>query len=306
MADSDDIELIHGVGPSRAEELRELGLNTFEAIAEAEPSVLAEVTGIGIEMAIELRHSAARLRGDASGDDPDGARLDFGNPHEVGIQFDSVESLTVHLDQDETKPVPPVEAPLARFRTEPASLKAGEEVRFNASPTIGEIDTYAWDFNFDGGFTPSIETSSPVTATTFDQAGDREIALAVTDVDGRTDRIIRSVDVDLPEAQTIVSFPLEEDQEQRRGLLFRFTGDNQSFRGESSLPSETEVLVLLTDYPGGVSFRSNRVNVGDDGQVRTDFNLSQLDHGTYFIEVRDDESVLGRRKVAVREPPAIE
>jgi hypothetical protein len=299
MIDSGNLELIHGVGPSRAEELRELGLDTLEAIADAEPAMLAEVTGIGVEMAIDLRRSAARLVGDDSRGLPDGAVLDFGNPHDVVLRFETVQALDLAIEGTETGSVPPAGSPVSRFHTDPAAPSVGETIRFDASSALGDIDTYAWDFDFDGGFTPAVETGDAVITNTFDRAGDREIALAVTDVHGRTDRISRQVTVGLPEAGEAVAFPLEREREQQHGKLFRLTTDNQQFEGESALPAGTEISIAVTDHPGGIKFLFEDVTVEDDGHVTATLDLSPLHHGTYFVEARRGTDIVGRRKVAV-------
>ena len=301
MKDSEVIELIHGVGPSRAAERREHGLDTLGTIASAEPSLLAVITGIEHETATEMRRSAARLIGDAGGDD---VAMDFGNPHEVLVRLGTVERLQIGADAEGE--IGGEGVPQARFRRIPAAPSVGEAIGFHASSTVGEIDTYAWDLDFDGRFTADVEFVEPVVTRTFEVAGNREVALAVTDHSGRTDQMSRAVTVGLPEVGEAAVFPLETDQDEDLGMLLRIADSAQQFTADTTLSPGEEISIVLTDFPGGIDLRSRRRLIPDDGRVSGTFNLSSFDAGTYFVEARQDRAVLGRQTVAVRIVPEIE
>lgn len=306
MRNSEHIELIHGVGPSRADELRGHDLKTIGDIASAEPSVLAEVTGIDHEMALELRRSAHRFiaRDEGLATD-DGLMMDFGNPHEVTLGAEVIESLRVNLPGDSPYPLPGA-GPLAAFRIEPRSPAVGEATRVDATPSLGNITEYAWDFDFDGAFTPAVESTDNIASHTYETSGDREIALRVTDDDGSVDLVSKPISVGSPADGPAVRFVLEDGFEAENNLLRRLSGaENQSFTAETNLDTGTTVDIRLSDYPAGMPFDSTVERV-DDGMLRGSFDLQEVEPGTYFFEARRNGSVLGRVAVGVFPPPIIE
>jgi predicted flap endonuclease-1-like 5' DNA nuclease len=46
-----DLELLPGIGPARAAELRELGIASVGALADAEPELIASIDGVGLATA---------------------------------------------------------------------------------------------------------------------------------------------------------------------------------------------------------------------------------------------------------------
>ena len=299
MRDSEQIELIHGVGPSRASELRELGLETIGDIATAEPSTLAEVTGIGHELALELRRSARRFIASEEGGINDGVLLDFGNPHEVTLGADVIESLRVELPESDLAPKPPNDDPLAVFRVDQRCPALEEVIEVDASPSTGDIERFAWDFEFDGAFTPERESDESRETHAYETSGEREIALRVTDSDGRTDLVSKPVSVGNPSDGPAVRFELEDGFERENGLLRRVSGRNQSFTAETSLDAGIDVDVRLTDFPAGMPFDTTTESVESDGRLRGSFDLRDFDRGTYFFEARRSGAVLGRVSVGI-------
>ena len=90
----------------------------------------------------------------------------------------------------------PPEPPTASFVVETENVVVGDTVTFNASGSSdpdGTIIEYRWDFDNDSSVDRT--TTDPVTTTTFDSYGDREVTLVVVDDDDLDDATTRPVDV---------------------------------------------------------------------------------------------------------------
>ncbi len=104
-------------------------------------------------------------------------------------------TLTAGTDVTEVTKVIRVNArPTAAFGFAPAAPEVGEQVSFNAA-TSGDdtgIVAYAWDFDDDGAYDDGAGVS-PTHA--FTSAGDQTVGLRVTDGDGITDTVSRTLTV---------------------------------------------------------------------------------------------------------------
>jgi PKD repeat protein len=98
--------------------------------------------------------------------------------------------------------------PTASFTYDPSTPTAGSPVTFDAtdsSDSDGEISKYEWDFDGDG----TTDTTGVTATHTYETAGDYDASLSVTDDDGATNTISRSVPVE--QASDPVSFEVEID-----------------------------------------------------------------------------------------------
>ncbi|MEF8808004.1 malectin domain-containing carbohydrate-binding protein, partial [Natronomonas sp.] len=95
------------------------------------------------------------------------------------------------------------EAPSASFTVSPSSPTVGEDVTFDASDSTDDSSIASYEWDFDDGTTASGETATH----TFDEAGDYDVTLTVTDDDGVTDNTTQTVTVSEP-AETASSAEL--------------------------------------------------------------------------------------------------
>lgn len=79
---------------------------------------------------------------------------------------------------------------LASFTWEPETPEVGEEVTFDASGSAGQIETYEWDLG-DGEGTGNGRTIS----YSYDEAGDYQVELTVTDEYGSVDSVTEEISV---------------------------------------------------------------------------------------------------------------
>ena len=89
---------------------------------------------------------------------------------------------------------PPNQAPAAQFSWSPTSPETGQTVTFASNSTDGDgtIATHRWDTDNDGSF----DDGTATTATrTFTSAGSKTVRLRVTDDDGATNTISKTVTV---------------------------------------------------------------------------------------------------------------
>ena len=98
--------------------------------------------------------------------------------------------------------IPPMLYPVALFNYEPAIPSVGEIVFFNASESYDpdySITLYTWDFG-DGTV---INTTDPIVYHVYSQQGTFNVTLTVTDVDGLSANITKTISVTWYEALTV-------------------------------------------------------------------------------------------------------
>ncbi|QCW03405.1 PKD domain-containing protein [Natrinema pallidum] len=94
-------------------------------------------------------------------------------------------------EQTDADPDPePPEQPTAAFTAAPESSSPGDSVTFDASGSTGALETYAWTFG-DG-----TEATGDVVSHAYEEAGEYEVELTVTDDDGETDTATDAVVVE--------------------------------------------------------------------------------------------------------------
>jgi subtilisin family serine protease len=76
-----------------------------------------------------------------------------------------------------------LDGPVAAFAVTPTSPQPGDGTTFDAGNTLGDIDSYEWDFTGDGETDATGETATH----TYQQEGRVNVTLIVTDDEGRTD-----------------------------------------------------------------------------------------------------------------------
>jgi len=114
---------ISGVGPSRADDLEELGYDSVEAVAEADPDSLTELSRVGEDKALEMVVDAQNLLDESSDGDEE---------PEDSITFDEDE-----LEEDEPE-VEEVEAEDAEPE-EPEQSRGPYEISFDLTDRQREI-----------------------------------------------------------------------------------------------------------------------------------------------------------------------
>jgi PKD repeat protein len=88
----------------------------------------------------------------------------------------------------------PNSAPSATFSYDPSSPRATESISFSASDSTdsdGSISSYEWDFDGDGSYEKTAETASH----SFSDEGDYTVTLRITDNEGATDTVTKTVSV---------------------------------------------------------------------------------------------------------------
>jgi len=86
------------------------------------------------------------------------------------------------------------QGPTAGFTYSPNNPKVDEEITFdasNSSASNGSITDYQWDFNDDGSFSDTGKTQTH----SYSSTGDYNVTLKVTDDNGKTDSISKTVSV---------------------------------------------------------------------------------------------------------------
>jgi subtilisin family serine protease len=86
-----------------------------------------------------------------------------------------------------------LDGPIAAFSATPASPQPGNETTFDASDTLGNVDSYEWEFTEDG----QTDATGETVTHTFQEEGPVNVTLSVTDDTGRTDTEQRSLFVGL-------------------------------------------------------------------------------------------------------------
>ena len=160
------------------------------------------------------------------------------------------------------------------FSSRPTAPEMGEEVEFRATPTKGGTAPrrYAWDLDGDGTFERK-DSDEVIAVTTFETLGDKQVALRVTDLEGRirtvkkTLKVIdgcrRSVRVNLAFVETVDPDGCFRRGGTRKEPTYWTTDDVELNHLRLRLPSGTRLTVRMPteDNPGG------RLTA-DQGEVR--------------------------------------
>ena len=186
-------------------------------------------------------------------------------------------------------------SPVADFEVTPSEIAPDEEIELDASisDSAEEINSYDWAMpsEWSGPFFPSGET---VTGS-FDSYGEYEVELEVTDINGRTDTVTKTIAVDAPTAAFEIT-PSDPDpdedvefdataSETGADLITDYewtmpddwsgsaqsTGEN--ITGSFAQPGEYEVELEITDSDESTDSTTKAVQVGGEGPT-ADFEKS--------------------------------
>jgi len=178
-------------------------------------------------------------------------------------------------------------APVATFDL-PSVVDEGTTLQLNASASTSypdEITRYEWDLSFNGSFTP--RTAGMVVEWNFDSDGEYVIALRVTDDDGSTTVVTRTLEVldlapviaytltgDLVEGSIII-FDARSSTSGPDGIVsytwtFEDTGEPVDFNGSMVTHAfmddgEHVVVLTLADKDGSVTSQRIHLNITDLG-----------------------------------------
>ena len=101
-----------------------------------------------------------------------------------------------------------VDYPVARFEWRPKEPKEGEEVRLDASGSVGEVQSYGWDFDDDGDIDQW--TQDPVITHYWDKAGQYRVSLTIRDNSGERARTSNKIRVSADAQPTPSGLPRVE------------------------------------------------------------------------------------------------
>ena len=135
--------------------------------------------------------------------------------------------------------------PIADFEFTPQQPQTGSLVRFNGTlseDTDGTIVSYGWDFESDG----TIDVEAAIVEHAF-PAGRVDVSLTVTDDDGATDTLTRTLDV-LPASPPGSTMPPAADFEFSPELPV--AGQLVSFNGLLSADADGEIVAYAWDFDG--------------------------------------------------------
>ena len=186
--------------------------------------------------------------------------------------------------------------PTAEFTYAPEEPDAGNAVFFDGSSSVdpdGEIVSYAWDFDGDGKTDATGKTASYV----FAASGSHEVSLTVTDNDGNTDTVTKTIEVaPAPSGGTSHGFqpPIAD---------FSYTpGAPQAdepvfFDGSSSVDPDGEIVSYAWDFDGDWKVDSTAVTAEHTFPTAGSYEVSltvtdddgNSDTITYTIEVGGDQ-----------------
>jgi PKD repeat protein len=116
--------------------------------------------------------------------------------NEITVTMNSDKNIVAHYDENDEKL-----RPVAKFTYTPDSPLTGETVHFDASESSdedGEIVSYEWDFDYDGN-----QAHETTTELIFKEPGEYDVTLTVTDNDGLTDDVTKTIVVRKPDTPEI-------------------------------------------------------------------------------------------------------
>ena len=147
--------------------------------------------------------------------------------------------------------------PVADFRPLPPEPKVGEQVTFiteGSGDPDGSIVSYAWDFDSDGQFEIQGGDSARTVVYTFDRGGDYDVTLRVTDNEGASTTITRTVPIRW--SAPIADFTPSSTTPK--------IGETVTFDGSASTDAEGDDTIVLYqwdfDGDGGVDAQGKTVN----------------------------------------------
>ncbi|WP_198664700.1 PKD domain-containing protein [Halorubrum sp. 48-1-W] len=201
--------------------------------------------------------------------DVDGSGIDPADGERV---VESTQTTITVEEEDEN------EDPTASFTASPDSPEAGETVSFDASASTddGSIESYEWDFG-DG------DTASGEEVThAFDEDGDYDVELEVTDDDGATNTTTQTVSVvEAPPENQPPTADAGEDQTVDEG-------DSVTLDAADSSDPDGDTLSYAWTQTGGTS-----VSLSDDDTATPTFTAPDVDADetlTFEVEVDDGEA----------------
>jgi len=179
-----------------------------------------------------------------------------------------------------------VQSPTARFSVTPAQPETGTTVTFDASDSSdkAEVTQYQWDFTGDG----AVDATGQQPTHTYTTAGNYTVRLTVTDRDGRTASVTRTVSVSEPQV----------------------TGADTFSYTPSAPTVESPVTFEANNFPPDGTATSYEWDFTGDGAtdafgstVRHIFSSGGTQTVTLTAELESGEAETIRRSVLVNGPP---
>jgi len=154
----------------------------------------------------------------------------------------------------------------------PTAPTVGEEVRFDATGSTGNVDEYRWDFDGDGTFEATTATSTR--GHTYDESGETAVVLEVTDGDGQTARTEATIGVESTGTALSAAFgtpqqgesgqPVEFDASASTGSVAEYRWD---FDSDGNIEESTDGPTASVTYQGSGTRLVTLTVVGEDGQT---------------------------------------
>jgi len=184
--------------------------------------------------------------------------------------------------------------PSAGFTYTPAEPKPGEPVSFDGSSSVdpdGEVVSYGWDFDGDG----KIDATGKTASYAFSSIGGHDISLTVTDDDGNSDTMTKTIEVG----------PSVGDTQGFRPPIADFSyvpqapepGDPVFFDGSSSVDPDGEVVSYGWDFDGDgetdLTVQTASYTFASSGEYPVSLTVTDDDGNsdtiTYTVEVGEGE-----------------
>ncbi|SHG93917.1 PKD domain-containing protein [Halobaculum gomorrense] len=179
-------------------------------------------------------------------------------------------------------------APSASFQVAPQSPIVGDSLTLDASDASdadGSIVGYAWDLDGDGDY----DATGRVVEHTYESSGTYEIGLRVTDDDGATDRVSRSVSIGEPENRgPTAGFEVSPSPP--------VAGTATTFDASAATDPDGSIAAYEWDFGGDGS-------VDATGQT-VEHTFEEAGDATVALRVSDDDGAVGRveRTFSVAKP----
>ena len=207
--------------------------------------------------------------------------------------------------------------PEAEFTWAPHHPDVGETVYFTAAGSHDEdgvIVLYEWDWDNDGIYDESY--SIPTATHVWNESGEYEVTLRVTDNDGLTDTETETITIggensppeaeftwwpSHPNAGDIITFDASSSyDEDGKILMYEWDWNNDGIFDESSrwnpiathvwdIPGEYEVTLRVTDNKGGVDTETETVKVGETEESNYSVDIEIVKPKIGYLYVMDKE-----------------